>query len=164
MRRAYSVIACHSLVRINSRFIYGLNDQDQQDLENLLFCSLGVNSPSFLGAAITRKTRRSTGKTQRKHKGILLVPDPRTVCRRAGPPLSAPHNSCERLHEGETKPPLATDGAMSLLCGAAAAASSSQCHPAVLSPPAQEPAKPRSSTPRLRLPRRLLQGAQACAP
>lgn len=116
LRKAYSVIACRSLVRINSQFIYDLTDQDQQNLENLLFYSPEVNSPSFLGAEITRQTCVSTGKTQRKRKGILLVPDRRTVYQKG---RATPERSSQQLRAAEgrgNRPPLATEGAASLLC------------------------------------------------
>lgn len=57
-----------------------------------------MNSPSFLGAEITRKTCISTGKTQRKHKGVLRVPDLRTVYQKG---RATPERSSQQLRAAE---------------------------------------------------------------
>lgn len=79
------------------------------------FYSPEVNSP-VLGDRIIHNNSIATGKTQREHKGILHVPDLRTVYQKAGPPLGVPHSSCKQLNEEEAKTLLSTEETVSLPC------------------------------------------------
>lgn len=95
-----------------------------------IFYSLEVKW-CFLGEGIIHKTSIATEKTQREHKGILCVPDLKTVYQKAGPPLNVPHSSCKQLNEEEAKTLLSTEGTVSLLCWDNHG-NSSWCHQAVI--------------------------------